>query len=165
VTGSPRPGRFLDFSYDDWSRAADLLVVSPAYLAKLVATQMIEQETGGRMVFMSSYVIALSSVCRVAVLSIVKTLARELGPKNIRVNGIMPGYIKTGRIDQLAADVSKRRGITKEEYVKEIEGEIPLGRIGTPEELARAIVFLGSDLSSYISGATLPVDGAILRSI
>jgi 3-oxoacyl-[acyl-carrier protein] reductase len=172
VTGSPRPGRFLDFSYDDWRRAAELLVVSPAYLTKLVAGQMIEQKTGGRMVLLSSYVIkepspniALSSVCRVAVLSLVRTLARELGPKNIRVNGIMPGYIKTGRIDQLADDAARHRGITKEQYVKELEGEIPMGRIGTPEELAKAIVFLGSDLSSYMSGATIPVDGAILRSI
>ena len=172
VTGSPKPGRFLEMSYEDWRGASDLLVVSPAYLAKLVADEMIITKTRGRMVFLSSYVIkeptlaiALSSVCRAAVLSLVRTLARDLGPKNIRVNGIMPGFIKTGRIDQLAQDQSRRRGIKPEDYIREIEGEIPLGRIGTTEELARAIVFLGSDMSSYISGATLPVDGAVLRSI
>ena len=172
VTGSPKPGRFLELSYEEWRAASDLLVVSPAYLAKLVADQMIADHTRGRMVFLSSYVIkepnltiALSSVCRAAVLSLVRTLARELGPKGIRVNGIMPGFIRTGRIDQLADDQSRRRGITSEDYVHEIEGEIPVGRIGTTEELANAIVFLGSDLSSYVSGATIPVDGAILRSI
>ncbi len=172
VTGSPKPGRFLEMSYEDWRGASDLLVVSPAYLAKLVADHMIEAKIKGRMVFLSSYVIkeptlaiALSSVCRAAVLSLVRTLARELGPKNIRVNGILPGFIRTGRIDQLAQDQARRRGIRPEDYIKEIEGEIPLGRIGTTEELARAILFLGSDMSSYVSGASIPVDGAVLRSI
>jgi 3-oxoacyl-[acyl-carrier protein] reductase len=172
VTGSPKPGRFFEFSYEDWRSASDLLVVSPAYLAKLVGEHMIKAKIKGRMVFMSSYVIkepslgiALSSVCRAAVLSLVRTLARELGPKNIRVNGIMPGYIRTGRIDQIAEDQAKRRGVKPEDIVREIENEIPLGRIGTTQELANAIVFLGSDLSSYVSGATIPVDGAILRSI
>lgn len=172
VTGSPKPGRFLDFTYEDWRAASDLLVVSPAYLSRLVADQMIRDGTKGRMVMLSSYVIkepsltiALSSICRVAMLSLVRTLARDLGPKGIRVNGILPGFIKTGRIDQLAQDAAKRRGIKPEDWVREIESDIPLGRIGTTEELARAIVFLGSDLSSYISGASIPVDGAILRSI
>jgi len=172
VTGSPKPGRFLEFGYDDWRAASDLLVVSPAYLAKLVADHMIKEKIRGRMVFLSSYVIreptlaiALSSVCRVAVLSLVRTLARDLGPTGIRVNGILPGFIKTGRIDQLAQDAARRRGIKPEDYVREIERDIPMGRIGTTQELANAIVFLGSDLSSYISGASLPVDGAILRSI
>jgi 3-oxoacyl-[acyl-carrier protein] reductase len=172
VTGSPKPGRFMEFSYDDWRAASDLLVVSPAYLSKLVVEQMIKDNTKGRLVFLSSWIIrepslgiALSSVCRVSMLSLVRTLARDLGPKGIRVNGILPGYIKTGRIDQLAQDAAKRRGIKPEEYVQEIERDIPLGRIGTTEELARAIVFLGSDLSSYISGVSFPVDGAITRSI
>jgi 3-oxoacyl-[acyl-carrier protein] reductase len=172
VTGSPKPGRFLEFSYEDWRTASDLLVVSPAYLAKLVADQMIRTGTSGRMVFLSSWVIkeplltiALSSVCRAAMLSLVRTLGRELGPKRIRVNGILPGYIKTGRIDQLAQDSAKRRGIKPEDWIKEVENEIPVGRIGSTEELANAILFLSSDLSSYISGATIPVDGALLRSI
>jgi len=172
VTGSPKPGKFLEFSYEDWRAASDLLVVSPAYLSKLVAEQMIKDGTKGRMVILSSWIIkepnmgiALSSVCRVSMLSLVRTLARDLGPKGIRVNGILPGYIKTGRIDQIAQDAAKRRGIKPEDYVAEIERDIPLGRIGTTEELARAIVFLGSDLSSYISGASIPVDGGVLRSI
>jgi 3-oxoacyl-[acyl-carrier protein] reductase len=172
VTGSPKPGRFMEFGYDDWRAAADLLVVSPAYIAKLVADQMIKDGTKGRMVFLSSYVIkepslniALSSVCRVSVLSLVRTLARDLGPKGIRVNGLMPGFIKTGRIDQLAQDAARRRGIKPEDYVAEIEKDVPLGRIGTTEELARAIVFLGSDLSSYVSGVSFQVDGALSRSI
>ncbi|MDA4121641.1 MAG: SDR family oxidoreductase [Thaumarchaeota archaeon] len=172
VTGSPKPGRFMDFSYEDWRSASDLLVVSPAYLAKLVADQMIKSGTGGRMVFLSSWVIkeplltiALSSVCRTTLLSLVRTLSRELGPRKVRVNGILPGYIRTGRIDQLAQNAAKTRGIKAEEWVREIENEIPMGRIGTTSELSNAILFLSSELSSYISGVSLPVDGALLRSI
>jgi 3-oxoacyl-[acyl-carrier protein] reductase len=172
VTGSPRPGIFMDQAYEDWSSAANLLVVSPAYLARLAAQAMLAGGRGGRMVFLTSVAIrepipniATSSVCRIAVAGLVRTLARELGPKGIRVNGILPGYIRTGRVDDVLADSARRRGTTVEVERAALEHEIPLGRVGTPEELARAVVFLGSEMSSYVSGALLPVDGALLRSV
>jgi 3-oxoacyl-[acyl-carrier protein] reductase len=172
VTGSPPPGVFMEKTYDDWDFASKLLVVSPAYLARKVAGEMIQKKIRGRLVFLTSYAIrepiatiATSSVCRVAVAGMVRTLARELGPKGIRVNGILPGNIRTARLEQIAEDRAKRVGITKEEALVEMEKEIPLGRIGTTEELARCIVFLGSEMSEYITGAMVPVDGGILRSI
>ena len=172
VTGSPHPGLFMEQGFDDWDRAAEMLVVSPAYLARKSAEAMLAGSRGGRMVFLTSVAIrepianlATSSVCRIAVSGLVRTLARELGPKGIRVNGIIPGYIRTDRLDEVAQDGARRRGTTPEEVIRGIERDIPLGRIGTPEELARAIVFLGSDLSSYVSGAMLPVDGGFLRSV
>jgi 3-oxoacyl-[acyl-carrier protein] reductase len=172
VTGSPRPGVFLEQGFDDWSRAATLLVVSPAYLARRTADAMIAQGTKGRMVFLTSMAIrepianlALSSTCRIAVAGLVRTLARELAPKGIRVNGILPGYVHTARIDEVAEDAARRRGTTPEAVLEGIVREIPMGRIGSTEELARAVVFLGSEMSSYVSGAMLPVDGAYLRSV
>ena len=171
VTGSPKPGVFLELDYDDWQRAAALLVVSPAYLARRVAQAMIAGGVRGRMVFLTSIAIrepipnlAASSVCRIAVAGLVRTLARELGPKGIRVNGILPGYVHTARIDEVVQDAARRRGTTPAAELEGLQREIPLGRIGSPDELARAVVFLGSDLSSYVSGAMLPVDGALLRS-
>ena len=65
----------------------------------------------------------------------------------------------------MAADTARRRGTTPQEVVREMEHDVPLGRIGSPEELARAILFLGSEMSSYISGALLAVDGVRLRSV
>ena len=172
VTGSPKPGTFLELNYDDWLAGAKLLVVSPAYLTKRVADHMINEKIRGRMVILSSYVIrepsltiALSSVCRIATASLVRLLARDLGSKGIRVNGILPGYIMTKRIEQIANDAAKRRGVTPEKVVDDIVHDIPLGRIGSTEELARVIVFLASELSSYVSGSIIPVDGAILRSV
>jgi 3-oxoacyl-[acyl-carrier protein] reductase len=172
VTGSPRPGVFLEQGYDDWVAASNLLVVSPAYLARRTADAMIAQGTKGRMVFLTSVAIrepianlALSSTCRIAVAGLVRTLARELGPKGIRVNGIVPGYVRTARVDEVTEDAARRRGMTPQAVLEGLEREIPLGHIGSPEELARAVVFLGSEMSSYVSGTMLAVDGAYLRSV
>ncbi|MGI0080856.1 MAG: SDR family oxidoreductase, partial [Nitrososphaerales archaeon] len=148
------------------------LVVSPAYLSKKVADSMIEREIKGRLVFLASYAIkepvptiAMSNVCRIVIAGMVRTLARELGPRGIRVNAVLPGYILTGRVDQIAEDTSKRKGISKQEAISEMEKQIPLGRIGSTDELARCIVFLGSSMSEYITGAMVPVDGGIMRSV
>lgn len=172
VTGSPEPGPVMEKSYEAWDSASKLLSVSPAYLARKVAEVMIEHNVKGRLVFSASYIIreptpsiALSSVLRTSIGGLVRTLARELGPKGIRANAVLPGYIMTGRIDQVAEDAARRRNITKEQALGEIQSQIPLGRIGTTEELAKAIAFLGSELSSYITGTMLAVDGGILRSI
>jgi 3-oxoacyl-[acyl-carrier protein] reductase len=171
VTGSPHPGVFMEQDFDDWSRAAALLVVSPAYLARKSAEAMFVDGTRGRMVFLTSVAIrepipnlATSSVCRIAVAGLVRTLSRELGPRGIRVNGILPGYVRTARVDEVAEDAARRRGTTPDEVVRGIERDIPLGRLGTTEELGRVVVFLGSEMSSYISGALVPVDGGLLRS-
>jgi 3-oxoacyl-[acyl-carrier protein] reductase len=172
VTGPPKPGTYLEQGFEEWERAAQLLVVSPAYLARLAAQAMLAGGQGGRMVFLTSIAIrepiatiATSSVCRIAVAGLVRTLARELGPKGIRVNGILPGYIGTDRLSELLVDSARRKGTNEAAERAALVREIPLGRVGTPEELARVIVFLGSESSSYVTGALLPVDGGTLRSV
>jgi 3-oxoacyl-[acyl-carrier protein] reductase len=172
VTGSPTPGTFMEQNYDSWQAAANLLTVSPAYLAQRVAEGMLATRTRGRMVFSASTAIrepipniAPSNVCRIAIAGLVRTLARELGPRGIRVNGVLPGFIATDRVTHVFEDAAKRRGITPEQAKEHALQDIPLGRIGAPEELARVFVFLGSEMSSYVTGALVPVDGGILRSV
>ncbi len=92
-------------------------------------------------------------------------MARELAPNGIRVNGILPGYIRTARIEQIALDISERTGVTAEQAVSDMSKEIPMGYMATTEMLAKSIIFLGSEMSEYVSGAMLPVDGAFLRSV
>ena len=172
VTGSPAPGTFMEQNFDTWQAAANLLTVSPAYLAQRVASMMLASHTRGRMVFSASFAIrepisniATSNVCRIAIAGLVRTLARELGPNGIRVNGVLPGYIATERVDHVFEDAARRRGTTVDQVRSALVHDIPLGRIGSPDELARAFVFLGSEMSSYVTGALLPVDGGILRSV
>jgi len=172
VTGSPAPGTFMEQSFDSWQAAAALLTVSPAYLAQKVAAGMLASHIHGRLVFSASFAIrepipniATSNVCRIAIAGLVRTLARELGPEGIRVNGVLPGYIATERVAHVFEDAARRRGITPAQAKEQLVRDIPLGRVGSPEELARAFVFLGSEMSSYVTGALLPVDGGILRSV
>lgn len=172
VTGPPEPGRFLEEGYEDWEEAAKLMVISPAYLARLVALDMINSGTKGSMVFLASVAIreplltiATSGVCRIAISGLTRTLARELGPKGIRVNGILPGYVDTARIQKILQTTAAAKKITLSKALAEMEGEIPMGRLGTTNEVAQVVLFLASELSSYVSGALIPVDGAYLRSV
>ncbi len=172
VTGSPAPGAVLDKSYEEWEAAARLLTVSPSYLGRRVAEVMINNKIKGRLVYSSSVAVrepnptlALSNVCRISIQGLVRTLARELAPHGIRVNSILPGYIKTARIDQLVVNNAKKRGISEAQALADFVAQVPMGYIGSTEEIARTFLFLGSDMSSYVSGAAIPVDGALLRSV
>lgn len=172
VAGPPPAGTFMEKGYRDWRMAADLLMVGPAYLARRVAKGMISSNIKGSMVFVSSSTVkepilnlAESNVARGSMLGLVRSLARELGPRGIRVNGVMPGFINTERLAHLFEDAAARGKITREQAMAETMAQIPMGRLGTAEEMAEVIAFLASDRASYVSGATVPVDGAYLHSV
>jgi 3-oxoacyl-[acyl-carrier protein] reductase len=98
------------------------------------------------------------------VIGLMKTLANELGPKGIRVNSINPAWTKTERIDELMADRAARAGTSPEEEAAKIISEIPLGRMGTVEEYARAAVWLASPAASFINGHALIIDGGLVKT-
>ena len=99
------------------------------------------------------------------IVGLIKTLADELASDGIRVNGICPGWTRTDRVDQLLQDRASRQLTTPEVEAAKIAIDIPLGRMGTPEEFARAAAFLVSPAASYITGVSLLVDGGMYRGM
>jgi NAD(P)-dependent dehydrogenase (short-subunit alcohol dehydrogenase family) len=86
-------------------------------------------------------------------------LAAAFGPKGIRINAINPGGTLTGRVQEGLAVEAKMTGHSEAELLKRNEAKIPLGRLGTPEEVARVALFLASEQASYVTGAIVPMDG------
>lgn len=169
VTGSPRAGKFMDLKDEDWIYASDLLLLSAVRCARKAAEMM---GKNGRIIFSASAAIkepipdlALSNVVRISIAGLVKTLSRELASRGILVNAVMPGYILTERVKQIAKNRALKEQKTEDEALRDIAKDIPLGRIGDTEEFANVILFLASNLSSYVTGACIPVDGGMLKSV
>ncbi len=144
-----------EYKPEDFDKIMELNVNAVFHCSKAAAPIMKEQG-GGAVVNMSSMVSIYGQpagcgypASKFAVNGLTKSLARELGRDNIRVNAVLPGVTRT---DMVAA--------LPEEMVQRISSTIPLGRVGEPEEVANAVLFLSSDLASYITGASLSVDGA-----
>ena len=169
--GGPPMGTFADFEDEDWENAFNLTFMSVVRFVRAVLPHM-RKTDGGRIINVTSTSVKqplenllLSNSIRPAVIGLAKTLATELAAENILVNNICPGSIFTDRIkDNVAAQV-KSSGRTEESIMQDYETKIPLGRLGRPEELADLAVFLASPRASYITGATLQVDGGLIRSI
>ena len=106
--------------------------------------------------------LALSNVLRASVASLAKTLSIELAPA-IRVNQLIPGRIETDRLRHLDEINAKRADISVDEQRRRIGAIIPVGRYGHPDEYGKMAAFLLSDAASYITGATVQVDGGLLR--
>jgi 3-oxoacyl-[acyl-carrier protein] reductase len=161
--GGPPAGPFKEQPADAWQKAIALNLLSTIHLSR-AAVPIMTKAKWGRIICLASVAalqplpgLILSSTARAGVLGFAKALSDEVAKDGITVNSICPGFIATERIEEL----SKARP----EMIKQRLAEIPLGRIGTPAELAAAVVFLASELASYITGAVLQVDGGFTRSI
>lgn len=168
-TGGPKPGTALSFDDAVWQGAFELLLLSAVRMTRLVVPSMAARG-GGSIVFSTSSAVkepianlALSNVLRAGVAALAKTLSNELAPQGIRVNHLLPGRIDTDRVRQLDEARSQQAGIPVEEQRTRTEQTIPLGRYGVPDEFAAAAVFLLSDASAYTTGASLQVDGGMIR--
>jgi len=169
--GGPRPGNFIDLTPADWETASQLTIQSAVELAYAVVPTMREQKSGAILANTSITVrhpldnLILSNSLRLAVIGLVKSMSIELGPENIRVNAIAPGWTQTERVDQLLASRAEKAGSTVETIAAQITDEIPMRRIGQPEEYARVAAFLLSPAASYVTGVTLAVDGGRTRAV
>lgn len=145
----------VDYTLEEFEQVIDLNVNAVFVCTQAAARIMIEQGTGGSIVNTSSMVGKYGQpsgsaypTSKFAVNGFTLSIARELAKYNIRVNAVAPGVTHTDMVDALPESV-----------IKPLIDSIPLGRMGEPEDIACACMFLASDMSSYISGAVIPVDG------
>jgi 3-oxoacyl-[acyl-carrier protein] reductase len=163
-TGGPPLGDALKFDRAQWEQAYRSLVLAPLELIRAAAPDMRERGFG-RIVNVTSLTtrepmqgFALSTSHRLAAVGAFKTLAAELGRDGILVNSVAPGRIAT---DRIASTV----GRPLEEIAREPQPDIPVGRLGKPEEVGDVVAFLCSERASYVTGVNLLVDGGVVRAV
>jgi 3-oxoacyl-[acyl-carrier protein] reductase len=154
--GITRDGLIFRMKSQDWLSVLSVNLTSAFYISKLVSRHLIQRK-GGAIINMASIVGVIGnggqcnySASKAGLIGLTKSLARELGSRNVRVNAVAPGYIQTKMTDEL-----------KDAQKEALNSQIPMGRIGLPEEVAKAVLFLASDLSSYITGHVLHVTGGL----
>ena len=171
TAGGPPPGHFLDLTLEHWDAAIQLTVQSAIRLAYAVVPLMRAQGSVSILANTSVTVrhpldgLTISNALRIAVIGLVKTLSIELGPDNIRVNAIAPGWTRTERVDEILRARAEHNATSPEEEAAKITTEVPLRRMADPVEFARAAAFLLSPAASYITGVTLLVDGGMTRAV
>jgi len=170
-TGHIPYGGLFDLDDSQWYQAFDLLVMSMARLSRLVVPLM-QKEGKGDIVFISSSAakepsphLILSNVLRVGLVSLAKTLSKSLAADNIRVNTVNPGYFDTGRVRKRINEMAEKKGIPRNVASMEIAGDIPIGRIGSAEELADLVAFLASRRAEFLTGVTIQIDGGKAHGI
>jgi 3-oxoacyl-[acyl-carrier protein] reductase len=167
--GGPPSGPFESFDDAAWIRAFETNLLS---VVRLVRTALPHMDRGGRILTIASSSVKqpipgliLSNTMRAGVNGLMKTLAEELAPRGILVNTICPGRIATDRLQELDQAAAEREGISRDAVQDRVVRQIPLGRYGEPEEFARVAAFLASDANSYVTGATLLVDGGMVKAL
>lgn len=162
--GGPPAGPVTAVDDDQWRSAFESVFLGAVRLARLAAERLGEGGVIGFVLSASVYEpiegLGISNGLRPGLAGVAKTLATELGPRGIRVVGLLPSRIDTDRVrelDALGGDPAKARARNT--------AAIPLGRYGTPEEFGKAAAFLLSPAASYLTGVLLPVDGGMQHSI
>ncbi len=169
--GGPPPALLLETSEELWFESFNLTLMSVIRLTKKIIPIM-KRQNWGRIINMTSVAVKqpipgllISNTLRAAVVGFAKTISLELAQYNITVNNVCPGYTLTERLEELAEARAKKTGESREAVFAHWIAQIPLGRLAHPNEIASLVVFLASELASYITGATIPVDGGYYKGL
>lgn len=154
--GITRDGLMARFSVNDWDQVLDTNLRS-AFLTSQALLRPMMKERKGAIINISSVVgitgnagQAAYCAAKAGVIGLTKSMAKELSSRNIRVNAVAPGFIDTDMTNELTPE-------QKTEFMK----HIPLGRTGTPDEVAQTVVYLASSAANYVTGQTIVVDGGL----
>ncbi len=160
--GGPPAGPATEITDEQWRSSFDTVFLGATRLARRLAGEL---DAGGSIAFVLSASVreplaglSISNALRPGLAGLAKTLADELGPYSIRVNGLLPGRLATDRVRELDA-----RAGDEDEVRRQRSASIPLRRYGNPAELGRVAAFVLSPAASYLTGVMLPVDGGAIR--
>ena len=169
-TQGPAAGGAIEKSIEDYQTAFDLLFKCAVHTTTLALKHMQSQQWG-RIVNVASVSVkeplnylALSNSLRAALVTWAKSLSMDIAADNITINNTLTGYFDTERIAQLNAQKAKKMNVSPEKVREAMEAQVPMQRIGQPEEYANLVCFLASQQASYITGTNIPIDGGLLKS-
>ena len=169
--GGPPAKTFAETTLEDWQAGVNLNFMSTLYFAREVLPLMQRQRWGRLITITSTSVkqpidnLILSNAVRAAGSGLVKSLSNEYAPDNVLVNNVCPGGMLTARAEALSAKAAAVEGVDPRQILERWAAEVPLRRIGRPEEFANLVVFLASECASYITGASIAVDGGVVKGI
>jgi 3-oxoacyl-[acyl-carrier protein] reductase len=169
--GGPPASTYESTMPEQYERAVQLNLMSTIRLAHAVTPHM-KKQRWGRFIALTSISVKqpvpgliLSNTARAGVVGFVKTMATELAQYDVLCNVVSPGYIRTARVEELANGRARNEDRDTGDVLQDIEADIPMGRMGKPEELADLVVYLASERASYITGTTIQVDGGYVRGL
>lgn len=170
-SGGPPAGFFSDMTDENWQKGVDLILMSSVRLTREILPYM-KRKKWGRIVNITSVSVKqpinellLSNSLRLSILGWAKTLANQVAAEGILINNVCPGWTRTDRVVEIFEARAKGQGTTPEKIEAGITRGIPMGRLGKPEELANLVVFLASEMASYITGVSVQVDGGSVQGL
>ncbi|MCZ2128472.1 MAG: SDR family oxidoreductase [Anaerolineales bacterium] len=170
-SGGPAPGSIDSLDESAWQKGVDLCFASHVRLIKAALPHLRKSNAASILTVTSFSVrqpipnLLVSNSVRGATLGLTKSLALELGAEGIRVNSILPGWTATERVSELMNARAKQNQSSAEEEARKISAQIPLRRLGKPEEFGAVAAFLVSPAASYVTGVMLGVDGGAIQGL
>lgn len=170
-SGGPSPGGFFDFNETQWYNSFELILLYVIRTINLAVPYMKEQKWG-RIINLTSITVKepaenliLSNVFRTGVISLSKTISKDLIKDNITINNVCPGAFKTDRAIELMLNESKLTGKSIDEIEQERVIDLPMNRFQSIEEMGNLVTFLCSELAESITGTTIQIDGGISKCL